>query len=89
MGSSVSELERVVREVLAPLLRADGGVVYLVSISEKQVSLHVGGRYAGCPGNTLAKRRVLEPALRAVAEEAVLELSSGAIVPDGAEQLQD
>lgn len=70
------------------MLRADGGRVYLVSITERRVRLHLAGRFAGCPGNTLAQRRVLEPALKAVVADAELELSSGAIVPPNSEMLK-
>jgi Fe-S cluster biogenesis protein NfuA len=89
MGSSHDELERVVRQVLAPLLRADGAEVYLVSVSEDTVRLHLAGHYSGCPGLTLAKRRVIEPMIWAVAPEAQVELSSGAIVPPDAERLEE
>lgn len=78
---------RIIRDVLAPLIRADGGKVYLVSSPDKTVRLHLGGRYAGCPGNTLARRRVIEPALRAVAPELEIVITSGALVPPDAELL--
>jgi len=58
MAAAKDEIARVVREVLAPLVRADGGDLYLVSVKETGVCLHVTGRFSGCPGNTLARRRV-------------------------------
>ncbi|MDX2055868.1 MAG: NifU family protein [Polyangiaceae bacterium] len=73
--------------VLAPLLAADGGELYLVSASESLVSLHLGGRYSGCPGNNLVRRRILEPAIATVAPGARVDVSSGAIVPPGARKL--
>ncbi|MBE7481087.1 MAG: NifU family protein [Polyangiaceae bacterium] len=82
------EILQVVREVLAPLVRADGGVLYLVRVEDDQVLLHLGGRFAGCPGNALARRQIIEPAIRAVAPHAVVTVSSGAIVPPGAERLE-
>ncbi|MBX3127123.1 MAG: NifU family protein [Polyangiaceae bacterium] len=81
------DLDQVVREVLAPLLRADGGELHLVVLDGTRVHLHLSGRFAGCPGNTLAKNRVLLPALRAVDPDAELVLTSGALVPEGAEKL--
>ena len=87
MESPREEILRVVRDILGPLLTADGGVVYLVSAENDQVSLHLGGRYAGCPGNTLAKRRVIEPAIHAVAPGAQVTITAGALVPEGAERL--
>jgi Fe-S cluster biogenesis protein NfuA len=87
MAAAKDEIVRVVREVLAPLVRADGGDLYLVSVAETGVSLHVTGRFAGCPGNTLARRRVFEPPLSAVAPGITVTLTSGPLVPDGAERL--
>ncbi|MCA9600135.1 MAG: NifU family protein [Myxococcales bacterium] len=89
MGSSRDELERVVRQVIAPLLRADGAEVYLIAVTDSEVRLHVKGHYSGCPGLTLTKRRVIEPAIQAVAPEAQVDLSSGAIVPPDAERLEE
>ncbi len=81
------EILQVVREVLAPLVRADGGELYVVRAEDDAVSLHLGGRFAGCPGNALARRQIIEPAIRAVAPHAVVTVSSGAIVPKGAQRL--
>jgi len=81
------EILRVVREVLAPLISTDGGEVYLVAATEDRVALHLAGRYAGCPGNTLTRRQIIEPAIRAVAPAAQVTISSGALVPKGAEKL--
>jgi Fe-S cluster biogenesis protein NfuA len=83
------EILQVVREVLAPLVRADGGEIYLVRVEDDSVSLHLGGRFAGCPGNALARRQIIEPAIRAVAPQAQVTVSSGAIVPKGAQRLDD
>jgi Fe-S cluster biogenesis protein NfuA len=87
MAAAKDEIVRVVREVLAPLVRADGGDLYLVSIEETGVSLHVTGRFSGCPGNTLARRRVFEPPLSAIAPGITVTLTSGPLVPTGAERL--
>ncbi len=81
------EIVRVVREVLAPLVQADGGELYLVSVDDSGVALHLAGRFSGCPGNTLARRRVLEPAIASVAPGAHLTLSSGPLIPKGAQRV--
>ncbi|HMR05189.1 MAG TPA: NifU family protein [Polyangiaceae bacterium] len=81
------ELDRVIRQVLAPLLVTDGGEVYLVEASTTRVRLHLAGKFAGCPGNTLVKNHVIEPAIHSVAPAALVELTSGAIIPTGAERL--
>jgi Fe-S cluster biogenesis protein NfuA len=87
VSTSREALLRVVRDVIAPLVRADQGSLYLVSASDDAISLHLAGRYAGCPGNTLARRRVIEPLLQAVVPGAQVIVMSGALVPPGAEQL--
>ena len=87
MASTREEMTRVLREVLVPLLEADGAVAYLVDASDAGIRIHLAGRYAGCPGNTLAVRRFVEPALMAVAPTARIVVTSGAIIPDGAERL--
>jgi Fe-S cluster biogenesis protein NfuA len=87
MAAAKDEIVRVVREVLAPLVRADGGDLYLVSVEETGVSLHVTGRFSGCPGNTLARRRIFEPPLSAIAPGISVTLTSGPLVPSGSERL--
>jgi Fe-S cluster biogenesis protein NfuA len=89
MPTACDEIERVIREILGPLLRADGGVLYLVSVADDSVSLHLAGRFAGCPGNTLAKRRIIEPAIHAVAPGAQVTITAGALVPEGARTVGD
>lgn len=87
VSSIREEIERVVREVLAPLISADGGEVWLVSAEDTSVVLHLGGRYAGCPGNTLTKRRIIEPALSKIAPRIQITVTSGVLVPPGAERV--
>jgi Fe-S cluster biogenesis protein NfuA len=87
VSSIREEIERVVREVLAPLIGADGGEVWLVSAEDTSVVLHLGGRYAGCPGNTLTKRRIIEPAINKVAPRVQVTITSGVLVPPGAERV--
>ncbi len=89
MASPRDEILRVVHDILAPLVRADGGDVYVVRAEDDAVELHLAGRFSGCPGNTLAKRRVIEPAIQAVAPSAQVTVTSGAIVPEGARKVED
>ena len=79
---------RVVREIVAPLVRADGGRLYVVHAEDDALDLHLAGRFAGCPGNTLASRRLIEPAILAVAPGAKLTISSGALIPKDAELVE-
>ncbi len=87
MTAPKDEIVRVVREVLAPLVQADGGELYLVSVDDLGVALHLAGRFSGCPGNTLARRRVLEPAIASAVPGAHLTMTSGALIPKGAQRI--
>ncbi|HEV8244819.1 MAG TPA: NifU family protein [Polyangiaceae bacterium] len=77
---------QVVRDVVAPLIRADGGEIHILSADDGGVALHVSGRYSGCPGNTLARRRVIEPIIGKRVPGAKVALSSGPRIPKGAEK---
>ncbi|HTJ81582.1 MAG TPA: NifU family protein [Polyangiaceae bacterium] len=85
--ASIDQLLKVMREVVAPLIRADGGEVYVVAVEANHLSVHLAGRYAGCPGTPLVVRGIIEPAIRAVAPTARLEVSNGIHVPEGASLL--
>jgi Fe-S cluster biogenesis protein NfuA len=87
MPAPKDEITRVVREVLAPLVQADGGELYLVSVDDTGVALHLAGRFSGCPGNTLARRRVLEPLIASAVPGAYLTMTTGPLVPKGAQKL--
>jgi Fe-S cluster biogenesis protein NfuA len=89
MAASREQILATVREIVAPLVRADGGDLYLVEAGERTLSLHLSGRFSGCPGNTLARRRVIEPLLAARFPELELEVTSGPLVPHGAERVED
>lgn len=80
-------LKGALAELLAPLVEADQGELYLITDEPNTVRIHLGGRFAGCPGNEIVRREVLEPLIRTIRPEARLELSSGAILPPGAERI--
>lgn len=84
LTATIDQLLRICKEVLGPLVRADGGELYVVAVEPNHVSLHLAGRYAGCPGTPLVIKTVLEPAIRAVAPSARVEISAGISIPDGA-----
>jgi hypothetical protein len=62
--------------------------LYVVYAADDALELHLGGRFAGCPGNTLATRRLIEPAVLAVAPGAKVTISSGALIPEDAELIE-
>jgi Fe-S cluster biogenesis protein NfuA len=85
MGAPRDQILEIVREIVAPLVRADGGQIHLVALGERSLTLHLSGRFSGCPGNTLARRRVLEPLLSARFPDLKIEITSGPLLPEGAE----
>jgi len=87
MVAAKDEIRRVVQEVLLPLVHADGGELYLVSLDDAGVALHLTGRFSGCPGNTLVRRRVLEPLVSSAAPGAFVTVTTGPLIPPGAERL--
>ncbi|MFO0616698.1 MAG: NifU family protein [Polyangiaceae bacterium] len=83
-AATVDQLLKVTKEVLAPLIRADGGEIYIVAVEANHLSLHLAGRFAGCPGSPLTIRGIIEPAVRAIAPSAKLDISTGIRIPEGA-----
>ena len=87
MGDIKAEISKVLPKSSDPSC-ADGGELYLVNASDEGVSLHLSGRFSGCPGNTLATRRVIEPAIFAVAPRVRVTVTSGPLIPKGAERIE-
>jgi Fe-S cluster biogenesis protein NfuA len=84
MPANIDQMLKVCREVIAPLIRADQGEIYLVAVEPDQITLHLAGLCAGCPGVNLTVKGVIEPAVHAVAPAAKVVVSSGIRIPDGA-----
>jgi Fe-S cluster biogenesis protein NfuA len=84
MPASIDQLLKVCREVIAPLIRADGGELYIVAVEPDHLTLHLAGSCSGCPGAMLTARDVIEPAVLAVAPSARVVVTNGMRVPDGA-----
>jgi Fe-S cluster biogenesis protein NfuA len=84
MPANIDQMLKVCREVIAPLIRADQGEIYLVAVEPDQITLHLAGMCAGCPGANLTVKGVIEPAVHAVAPAARVVVSSGIRIPDGA-----
>ena len=75
---------KICEEILAPLIRADGGELFLVSIEPDSITLHLAGKYSGCPGTSLTSSTIIEPAIRAVAPAMRVVVTSGFQIPAGA-----
>lgn len=84
MPANIDQMLKVCREVIAPLVRADQGEIYLVAVEADQITLHLAGMCAGCPGVNLTVKGVIEPAVHAVAPATRVVVSAGIRVPDGA-----
>ncbi len=78
---------KMCREVLAPLIEADGGEMYLVSVTAEDIHIHLAGTCAGCPGSSLTAQSIVEPALLRVAPKSKLRLTTGWRVPHGADRV--
>jgi Fe-S cluster biogenesis protein NfuA len=85
--SSGERWMQVCEEVLAPLVQADGGELWLVAADADRISLHLAGTCAGCPGAGLTTREIIEPALRAVLPSVRVTVTSGIVVPEGARRV--
>ncbi|WP_394840387.1 NifU family protein [Pendulispora rubella] len=72
--------------MLAPLVHADGGTLFLVSVTAEDVHIHLGGSFAGCPGAAITRDRMLEPAIKTVLPKARLTVTTGFRVPEGAQK---
>ncbi|HEY8038444.1 MAG TPA: NifU family protein [Polyangiaceae bacterium] len=81
------QIAKVCREILAPLVKADGGEMYLVRFDGDDVHLHLSGTCAGCPGASITGDKVLLPALRTAAPKVRVVVTTGIKIPDGAEKL--
>ena len=84
MPATIDQLLKVCREVIAPLVKADGGELYVVAVEPDHLTLHLGGTCAGCPGAVLTSRGIIEPAIHAVAPSARVVVTNGMKVPEGA-----
>ena len=56
--------QRLIDEVLQPLIRADGGRIELLEVDARRVVVRLSGTCLGCPGQPYTLTRVIEPAFR-------------------------
>jgi Fe-S cluster biogenesis protein NfuA len=80
-------MKHALGEFVAALVKADGGEIYLVSATSEDVHLHLTGTCAGCPGSTMTRERLLEPAVKNVAPKATVKVTTGWRVPEGATKI--
>jgi Fe-S cluster biogenesis protein NfuA len=84
MPANIDQLLKVCREVIAPLIRADQGELYIVAVDPDQITLHLAGMCSGCPGAMLTSKGVIEPAVHAVAPSVRITVTNGVRIPEGA-----
>jgi Fe-S cluster biogenesis protein NfuA len=81
------QVERLLREVLAPLVHADGGEMHVVRWDGEDLHIHLSGACAGCPGASMTSDGIILPAVRSVAPKARVVLTTGVRAPDGAKRI--
>jgi Fe-S cluster biogenesis protein NfuA len=86
--ATMVEVMKALAELAAPLVKADGGELYLVSATGDDVHVHLTGTCAGCPGATMTRERLLEPTVHGVVPKATLKVTTGWRVPDGARKVE-
>ncbi len=64
------ELQRVIDDVLNPLLEKDASSIELLAVNEEEVVVRVTGRAAFGVGAQYVRTGIIEPALRRVVGEA-------------------
>ena len=56
--------KKLIDEVLAPLIAADGGEIELVRVVDKRLIVRMTGVCSGCPGRPYTLSGIVEPAAR-------------------------
>ena len=87
MDRRIDDVLSVLSEVIVPLVEADGGEVFLVTSDSNTLVIHLAGRRSGAPGNAIVCRRIIEPAVHAIAPHVKVVLTAGRLVPTGAQKL--
>lgn len=83
----MEQLVKALGDLVAPLVRADGGELYLVSATADDVHVHLSGTCAGCPGAAMTRERLLEPTVRGVIPKVTVKVTTGWRVPNGAKKI--
>ena len=76
------------RDLVAPMVEADGGHMYLVSATADLVHLHLTGTCAGCPGAQMTRERLIEPVVAKIAPKATVKVTTGFSPPEGAKPIR-
>lgn len=58
-----AQLDRVIDEILRPLLEADGGGITVISCDDREIVVSLTGAFRGDPGAIYVQSRVVRPAI--------------------------
>ncbi|MBN9167003.1 MAG: NifU family protein [Myxococcales bacterium] len=86
--ATMEQVIKALSELAVPLVKADGGELYLVSVTGEDVHVHLTGTCAGCPGATMTRERLLEPTVHGVAPKLAVKVTTGWRVPEGATKVE-
>jgi Fe-S cluster biogenesis protein NfuA len=86
-ASANDPILKVCRDILAPLVRADGGEMFLVSATSDNVHIHLAGACSGCPGASVTREKILAPIILGAAPKARLVVTTGVHAPAGATKI--
>jgi Fe-S cluster biogenesis protein NfuA len=82
------KVKKSVAEHIVPLVKADGGEVFLVALTSDDVHLHLSGTCAGCPGAAMTQKSLINPVVSSVLPKAAVKVTTGWRVPKGAEKIE-
>jgi Fe-S cluster biogenesis protein NfuA len=82
------KVKKSVSELVAPLVKADGGEVFLVALTSEDVHVHLAGTCAGCPGAAMTQKALIGPVVNALLPKANVKVTTGWRVPKGAERIE-
>jgi Fe-S cluster biogenesis protein NfuA len=86
--ATMEQVIKALSELAVPLVKADGGELYVVSVTGEDVHVHLAGTCAGCPGATITRERLLEPTVRGVSPKLTVKVTTGWRVPEGATKVE-
>lgn len=75
-------------EVIAPLIKVDGGELYVVSVSDDVVHLHLAGSFAGSPGAPVVREFIIAPAFARALPSVIVQVTSGVDIPESAVRVE-
>lgn len=81
-----AKIVRTCREIVAPLVKADGGELYICSFDGDEVHIFLAGSCSGCPGSSLTAESIILPALRSAVPKVRVVVTTGLTAPSGAER---